>query len=480
MSSKKKTGRTADRAEQTPGSTADRCLIAADVDNTIVAQGDPHNREAFLLTLGPCLLDAARLGAHLALLTGNNMDALTSRVLRWLIEQLCLVRDLGLLSHFHFFCSAAGVYAHFPRTDPDMVRLCARVKPCFDSTAVLQALTKPGTERKKLAIRPRFIDPSYIGRTAMSKDEAKTVRSILEECAASYMKRLVERRAMFERTYDLSHVSNGNGLIPATPELRTVEYGSDAKPDVATVQITLKPVVSFRHARNPLVTFGQDLRSELIAAIQARLDAEGLGYCVARAGGRASIDVTLEKLDKAYALEFLIDRLNLQGQAREGRKLGSNTIYFGDEVIVGGGNDYPVTRIPGLLVFAVNPDRELVPCLHHVLVPSAILEGPDATGQIVAKFSECARRLSKGQTHKNKGQSALDLLKEEILSTRVIDRLEKLKADSCVGIEDWQALHAFVSLMSRTDPSSREWLRILTTELDAIMGQLTKHADGLP
>jgi hypothetical protein len=76
-----------------------------------------------------------------------------------------------------------------------------------------------------------------------------------------------------------------------------------------------------------------------------------------------------------YALQFIIDRLKVQGSARLGEKIGTNTIYFGDEVIVGGGNDYPVTKIPGLLVFAVNPDRDLVPISSDVFIPSTIRGG---------------------------------------------------------------------------------------------------------
>jgi len=470
--------RTNDRDTQITHAVVERCLIAADVDSTIIAQGDRHDREGFLLTLGPRLLEAARLGAHLALLTGNNMDALTNRVLRWLIEQLSHIQDLKLLSHFHFFCNSAGVYAHFPLSDPDMARLCADPESCSDSTAVLEALTKPGIGEKKLAIRPRFIDPVYIRRTAMAEPEVEKIRSILLECGDSYMKRLVERRSSLERNYDLTQVCNSGTLIAATPEVRSVEHGPDEEPQLSTVQITLRPILSFRHARAPSRVFGKDLRGALISTIQERLDTSGLGHYTARAGGRASVDVTLEKLDKAYGLEFLIDRLNLQGYSRQGQKFGSNAIYFGDEVIVGGGNDYPVTRIPGLVVFAVNSDRELVPYLHHVFVPSAILEGPEATAQILTSFNQCANRLLKGHADgAHKGWTALDVLKEEILATRVADRIAELRANRRVSVEDWQTLHVFVSLMYCTDPAAREWLTILTSQLDTIMTQHSPRVD---
>jgi hypothetical protein len=468
---------TDNRGGPTTRMPAERCLIAADVDNTIVAQGDYRDREAFLLTLGPRLIEAANLGAQLALLTGNNMDALANRVVRWLVEQLCHIRKLRLLSRFHFFCNAAGVYAHFPLSDPDIARLCANPDACSDSTEVLRVLTKPGMDEKKLAIRPRFIDPVFICRTVIPGEELKAIRAILHEQGASYMKRLADQRSSLERSYDLAQVCSGNALIPAMPDVRTVEHGPDTEPQLATVQITLKPVLSFRHARNPSRVLGRDLRSQLIVSIQKQLDTCGLGHYTTRAGGRASIDVTLEKLDKAYALEFLIDRLNLQGQPRQGQKFGSNAIYFGDEVIVGGGNDYPVTRIPGLLVFAVNSDRELVPYLHHVFVPSAILEGPEATAHILTRFNECAIQMLKGRPRKAQdARTALDVLKEEILAARVADRIAELRAGHRVSVEDWQALHAFVSLMSRADPAAREWLTILTSQLDTIMTQFAARS----
>ena len=39
-----------------------RCLIAADVDKTIVTQGGPAERQDFLRKVGPQLVEAAKLG----------------------------------------------------------------------------------------------------------------------------------------------------------------------------------------------------------------------------------------------------------------------------------------------------------------------------------------------------------------------------------------------------------------------------------
>jgi hypothetical protein len=249
------------------------------------------------------------------------------------------------------------------------------------------------------------------------------------------------------------------------------------------VQLTLKPILSFRHGVTEDIRarlFEHDLRTEVIQDIQHRLDEIGLGHYVARPGGRSSIDVTLEKLDKAYAMEFLIDHLNLQGHARQGQRFGANAIYFGDEVIVGGGNDYAVTRIPGLLVFAVNSDRALIPFLSHVFVPSSILEGPEATSDVLGELNKIARNtltswLKSGRCPGGfpERSSAIDRFKIKIFGERIHTKIEALKSCGKLTPDEWQILHAFVTLMHRDDASARQWLSILVDELDAIMLQMS-------
>jgi hypothetical protein len=188
----------------------------------------------------------------------------------------------------------------------------------------------------------------------------------------------------------------------------------------------------------------------------------------------------LEKLDKAYAMEFLIDHLNLQGHARNGQRFGSNAVYFGDEVIVGGGNDYPVTRIQGLLVFAVNPEKALIPFLTQVFVPSSILEGPEATADVLGELNKLARtslaeRAAGGRcsTCTCDSGSAIDCFKVKVFGERIHLKTEALKIGGRLKPDEWQILHAFVTLMHRDDPWARQWLRILIEELDSIMMQLS-------
>jgi hydroxymethylpyrimidine pyrophosphatase-like HAD family hydrolase len=313
--------------------------------------------------------------------------------------------------------------------------------------------------------------------------EADAVRigAILNAAAGRYLAEVRANRAHYEGIYDLGPVSHGEDLLDPVANSRTVRYRTH-EPKSAAVQVSLKPILSFRHARNPKKSFGRDLRETVTRWIQADLDRHGLGHYVARPGGRSTIDVTAAKLDKAYALEYLIDHLNLQGLARHGQRLGSNAIYFGDEVIVGGGNDYPVTRIPGLLVFAVNADRELVPMLSHVFVPSAIFEGPDATAQVLRLYNACAEKLQTDGGHRGmsrrRPRTALEALKQEIFTSRIREKIATQSLTDHLSVDDWQVLHAFVTIMCRDDPTARQWLSILIGELDAIMTQLAVTKPG--
>lgn len=463
----------------------EKCLIAADVDKTILAQSSSE-RTDFLRQVAPRLIEAAQLGTTLAFVTGNSMSELTSRFLQWLLSQLCHTDSLALLDKFHFFCNSGGVYFQFPLGDNDISSILSQ-NPSQQRKIVdeiYETLTFEDEHRNRV-VRPQFVDPSYIKRTQISKVEIEKIVRILETCSKKYMQRYRSKKTTYEKSYDTEKISVDGKLEAPKVDMRAVKYGTESFPSEATVQITLKPVLSFRHGKtHKLQTrlFEKDLRTWLIGEIQNQLDKEGLEHIVPRAGGRSSIDITLEKLDKAYALEFIIDHLNLQGHPRLGEKFGSNTVYFGDEVIVGGGNDYPVTRIPGLLVFAVNSDRQLIPFLSHVFVPSSTMEGPDATADVLTEFNIIARTLIKGDkyqditgSHAAHPFSALDMLKVKVFAERIRIKTEHLKISGAASPEDWQTLHAFVTLMSREDPAARQWLTILINELDAIMTQVTEY-----
>jgi len=471
------------------------CLIAADVDKTYLCQSKDKGYEKmqFLSGLAPQLYKAANLGANLAFVTGNSMHNLCSRFLCPLLQQLWDNKSLHLIEKFHFFCNSGGVYFHFSFSDPVFKKF--RKPENQKSDDILTKITK--ITHDSMSVLPQFVDPDYVVRCEVNPGHIPKIKSILNAAWKAFIKDYNKNLPDYKKEYNIAtsgkddedffkleldadeNIIGEEGEIISPIDVRQVGYYKNSTACTAVTQITLRPVLSWKFAKNKEAMISKDMRTKYIKFIQTRLDKSGLGQYIARAGGRLSIDVTQEKLDKAYALEFLIDHLNLNGSVRQKQKLGSNTIYLGDEVITGTGNDYPVTRIPGLLVLAVNPDKELIPYLSHVFVPSIIHDGPTASEQVITQFNMTADRLiaeyvnAKKTKKKYNVRSALDVIKEEWFFTRIKDKINDLDHKKSLSVDDLQTLHAFTTIMSRDDESARNWLHILVRELDEIMTQLS-------
>ncbi len=461
-----------------------KCLIATDVDKTILTQVGDKDQEKleFLRQIAPQMVEAARLGTNIALLTGNSMHQLCSRMLVWLIEQMRLTGELHLIERFHFFCNSGGVYVHFDPRHEDLRDVFKPGRKGLDQQRELTRAIRVGRGRE-YEIKPQFVDPAFVERCMIIPKHVPEIVRILEKAAESYLTGLAERAESLQEKYDLQWIQKGNRFIVPEPDMRTTRYRAGSTVREATVQITLKPILSFRQAKKGFEDelFHNDVRGEVIESIQEKLNREGFGNYIARPGGRGSIDITLEKLDKAYGLEFLIDRLEIQGNAQRGQEFGANTIYFGDEVIVGGGNDYPVVRIPGLLVLAVNVERKFVPFLHGVLVPSTIFEGPKATANMLSRFNDCAARMLR-EYDPDKGyvETAIEGFKKELFLERIKSKLVRMESSPDTRADDLQTLHTFITLLSRNDPSVRRWLGILIKQLDGIMTELARNSVSVP
>lgn len=464
-----------------------RCLIATDVDKTILAQVDDKEKERirFARSVAPQLIASARMGINICFLTGNSMKELSNRILKWLLEQLCLGKEIYLLERFHFFCNAGGVYAHFPSNDKKIQGLIQKEEESpLKPSSVLRVLTEKD-RTGELVIRPRFIDSNYIGRTIIPDDNLDEIDEELRKIGQEYYQELEATKESLSEVYDLRFVSRNGELTCPYVERRRVRYGHDVHASEGSVQITLKPMLSFRHALSDrtgetLFKEGRDLRSKYITKLIDRFDKRGLGHFSPRPGGRTSIDVTMEKLDKAYALQYLIDNLNVQGHGRKGQLLGSNTIYLGDEVIVGGGNDYVVSRIPGLLVLAVNEDRHLVPFAANIYVPHTLFQGPDASLNFLTDFNRKAEellRLCEKQRARYNQDNAVVEYKRSLFVSRIED---KLKQFDSVSSDELQIMHALVSLMCRKDTDARQWIAILVNELNDIMAKLAVNRGAVP
>jgi len=78
------------------------CLIAADVDKTLLEQLPAHKEERnrFLVGITPRLISAAEIGTNLAILTSNSMDQLCTRFLLYLLEELCVKADHAVAGQY--------------------------------------------------------------------------------------------------------------------------------------------------------------------------------------------------------------------------------------------------------------------------------------------------------------------------------------------------------------------------------------------
>jgi hydroxymethylpyrimidine pyrophosphatase-like HAD family hydrolase len=458
----------------------ERNLIAADIDKTLLDQETGYEQERFFMKLGPLLNEAASNGTNIAVLTGNSMRELSKRFLWYLIKVLCHTNHLHTLEKFHFFCNAGGVYAHFPSSDPKLSRMIASQHELTNyPDQVFKELVNNSEDASNLSIKPRFINQEFLERNRIRTEDVKGINNILKKVLNEYKNDINKHQTSLSKKYNMELVKEAGKLNYPTADERTIEYGPEEDRKQGVVQITIRPLLSFRHAKSSKKAFNNDIRSKYTKIIQERLDNEGYVQYVARPGGRSSIDITLEKLDKASALAFLIEFLNLQGNRRLGGNLGSNTVYIGDEVIVGGGNDYPVTKIPGLLVLAVNEEKQFVPFLHRVFVPTTDLSGPDAAAYIISKYNNIACRLL-NQNQDNNGNSnltktALEKLKEELFLNRIREKINNLQVEN---VDELQIIHAFVTLMCRKDPVAKKWLSLLVDELDGIMSQISSSSDA--
>tara|TARA_B110001452_G_C14976171_1_gene341166 strand:+ start:84 stop:608 length:525 start_codon:yes stop_codon:yes gene_type:complete len=102
------------------------------------------------------------------------------------------------------------------------------------------------------------------------------------------------------------------------------------------------------------------------------------------------------------------------------------------------GNDLCVADVPGILVFAVNHQRERVPLNAQIMTPATRLQGPEATDSILRELRlQTAELLAQYEAALKQGAppprpahvTALRVFKEELLRRRVLDKAQQLVAD---------------------------------------------------
>ena len=486
----------ANYSEEAKASITECCLLAADIDKTLLHQSDAYEHDKFINDVAPTLRKSAELGAHIALVTGNSMDALCCRFLKMMIAGLEHNR-LHLLDRFHFFCNSGGVYA---RIFTEKLVLPNGQMP--NSNAVYSSVVGRDANGTSY-IKPAHIDIEYTVKNSILDADLPVIEQVLKEIVEDYTKHVKSHLPTLAKKYKIdqpdrkkvSRFSKGKAnILDVIVDKRYVKHLPVNGKTKSLIQITVRPIISFRHSRNENALPDGDLRTQYAKKIQDCLDARGLWKYAARSGGVSSIDITLAKLDKAYAITSLIDRLHIGGIERFRKKQGSNTLYFGDEVIVGGGNDYPVTKIPGILVFAVNDERNLIPFLSGVQVADPQFTGPDATERILTEFNKIAENAleafagdsaeQRKHTSRKGGmrglkvpKTAVELYKAEFFLNRIKERLGGL-SKSAISADDLNVLHTIVTIMSRKEVSGKKWVNLLINELDQIMELSAQHASN--
>lgn len=460
-----------------------RSLIAFDLDKTVLHQGHQSELHTFTMSVCQTLIQLTMQQYNIAAVTGNDLHQLSGRFVKALVEELCRHRQLQLLASVHCFCNCATVYVAFDATGPALASLLEQqstLRPEQLREAALGALFHHNADGQ-LEIRPEFVVPEYLLRTCMPAAEARAIASLAQAAADEWWAGMctadgLALRPEIARDYFVSSadaaqsaateaealssetnreasvlpcyrraVGDGDGgstsgsadaLVLSGPYVETRDV-SAANGVQYSAALTIKPVLSYRHARQRMQA-RDDGRSALIDAVLRRLRSAGLAQFSASAGGRSSIDIMKQGITKKFAVGFLIEALGLAGIAAEHEEVGTNVIYFGDEVVMNG-NDLCVADVPGILVFAVNQQRERVPLNAQIMTPATRLQGPEATDSIMRQLHlqtadllaqyEAALKKPGGGPPRPAHVTAVRAFKEELLRRRVLDKAQQLVAD---------------------------------------------------
>jgi|WetSurMetagenome_2_1015567.scaffolds.fasta_scaffold08744_5 hydroxymethylpyrimidine pyrophosphatase-like HAD family hydrolase len=451
------------------------CLIAADIDKTFLSKGCDDEKQEFFTHLAPELLKLATNGVNIAVVTGNSIKEISSRFLNYLIRYIKNNSDIKVLSKFHFFCNSGGVYFHFSEAELNQTKKGIVSKLMSD-------------QKNPEQIIARFINRDYLEKTKISQKDIEKIKTILKDEWDHYTFDLKKNLKSYQREYNIINGDNnktncntlqydlGKALDDTNHvDIRFIDIETHGQ---TTVQITIKPVLSWKHALHPDKKFNNDKRCELINRIHRKFDEIGLTSYTASPGGNTSIDITKSRLDKSYAIGFLIDYLGIEGNKRKGEKYGSNVIYLGDEVISGGGNDFPVTKIDGVLVLAVNEIPEYVPFKSKVIIPNNFT-GPKASARVLSELNNIIQAeidiWSKSIfTDRFPQKNAIQLFKEDWFLKKINEKIKEIFKVK-TSTEDIQVLYSLISLISRNDVSAKKLSNILVNEIDEIMEALDEN-----
>ena len=392
-------------------------IIAFDLDKTVLT-ADPDEELIFILEQIGLLKDLVELGYTLVIITGNKMAEVINRFFVRFVRELCKFSkiNISILQHIHIFCNGGGVHINFEDYAFEEMQLNLELNKNTESDLEQIIINSfcMGTEDKELVFKPCFIEEDYIKLTLINQPDLNFINQVLEECHLAYWEYFYKnyKKEIYKDYFivDLTNISNyeldqqkeaafqlGKFIFPIknndkefySPfiDRREIYYGDGKK---GCAQITLKPILSerFYNGENPLV----NPRNDLIRYIRDKLNNNinmKEKYNV-KAGGRSSIDISLKKIDKKFALEYIIKKKEVQGVGINDQ-IGSRTIFLGDEVF-NGGNDLVVTDIPGIITFAVNQEKGKIPFRTNIIINN-VFTGPTATSDWLLTLRKSTRNL---------------------------------------------------------------------------------------
>lgn len=384
-----------------------RSLVAFDVDKTVLHQGDPNELGRFRAGLAKTLVHLARLGFNLAAVTGNSLAQLSTRFALGLVQELCTTKELALISKFHFFCNGAALYIHFDVEDSDEFDALLVRAPSLTPGALLEQAVACFFDDER-CVRQEFIDVGYAKQCCIPQADADAILLVCREEASTWWQAVSTDGEVSAELEEQFYIATGEGASadaaikaeansdPINKEASVFEPPGSDGPIVGTRACTLggghqyttalhvSPILSFRHARRQLLRHDKDPRLAMICRIKARMKATGFVRYIVSPGGRATIDINHHLVNKRSALLWLMRHIGTEGVEEEGEPIGTNCIYFGDEVALHG-NDLPVADVPGVHVFAVNELSQRVPFRSNVEIPTEFSEqnGPEATKAVL-------------------------------------------------------------------------------------------------
>ena len=176
-------------------SITERCLVAADIDKTLIEQNATQQEQArtfFQENVATELIKAANMGVHISPITGNSMHNIATRFFPWLIEKLWTNGDITSLSNFHFFCNSGGIYAHIEADDEVFQMITRKVREkSISKKEIIALFTSTEENMGKTSIHPRFIDASYIERTTIPEMDARKLVRIVEKVTKKFYQKFI-------------------------------------------------------------------------------------------------------------------------------------------------------------------------------------------------------------------------------------------------------------------------------------------------